>query len=720
MVRQSDCHPGRLAGGYDPRVSSEETQATLEKVEPYSERTQSSAGDSPGEAITFGDKIERLWRNNVGPLLAGAIAGAGVGVSIGGVTGLFATFGTFSVPMAIVGGVVGAIAGAFLWVAVPRSLGVEVNRIADGFLPPGDSAVLRNQQERKVNNDLKSAVEHAFLRGGKSTDKARSWRQELLSWIKRSDNFSFGNVKYGRATGYRNISAYRQYITDVLNKDQGASLDVSCMSPGRLKTMPPGLLKGFSHIEQLIVERRCSVETLPQHMLSGLSQLRDLSLSGNRYDGDEYIGSSYVSLKTLLPHFFDAVPSLETLKLRNNDLTHLPEGVFNQLSQLKSLDLSGNEKLPLTKELAQGLSQLETLKLSGMGLKKVPKEFLQNLPNLKVLDLSHNDLSQLERDDFQGLHSLEELRIEGNKIAALPAELKSSVPNLKAIKVDLEKDPIKQIPEGVAELLLGTPACFPEFDKRYEDRLNPQELADYVEKCDAAERVDRLKLLQRPGVVDGSRTELDLNGLKNLTALPDMLGARQIDTLDLSGNENLAQLPDNLQVKALVLENCGPRDTDSGMGALGRMAADAEKGLSGSSLIGAKNRTLKLPDSTFKVYGSIDLEAPKPYTGLPKNLEEQYRQSQNWEQYYRPAKLIQNLHVNGSVLVARCKELTIPKGVKIQGDLSLHFVNSLAFESDLEVEGHIYVDQELKDKLEGGEVTIPEHLLGKIKVKEFK
>lgn len=82
----------------------------------------------------------------------------------------------------------------------------------------------------------------------------------------------------------------------------------------------------------------------------------------------------------------------------------LPEGLFDGLSSLKSLDLGSNSRggrnglTTLPVGLFQGLSSLESLVLQGNSLTTLPVGLFEGLDSLKSLDLRYNRLRRLTRD----------------------------------------------------------------------------------------------------------------------------------------------------------------------------------------------------------------------------------------------------------------------------------------------------------------------------------
>ena len=106
--------------------------------------------------------------------------------------------------------------------------------------------------------------------------------------------------------------------------------------------------------------------------------------------------------------------------LNYNDLSSLPEDVFDGLSSLKTLWLQDNYLSSLPEDVFDGLSSLEVLPLSDNYLSSLPEDIFDGLSSLEVLWLDDNDLSSLPEDVFDGLSSLEGLWLYGNDLSCLP------------------------------------------------------------------------------------------------------------------------------------------------------------------------------------------------------------------------------------------------------------------------------------------------------------
>ena len=93
--------------------------------------------------------------------------------------------------------------------------------------------------------------------------------------------------------------------------------------------------------------------------------------------------------------------------MSTNDLTELPEGVFDNLHSLENLDLSANDLTELPEGVFDNLHSLENLDLSANDLTELPEGVFDNLHNLENLYLWHNNLRELPDGILQNLSNLE-------------------------------------------------------------------------------------------------------------------------------------------------------------------------------------------------------------------------------------------------------------------------------------------------------------------------
>lgn len=144
--------------------------------------------------------------------------------------------------------------------------------------------------------------------------------------------------------------------------------------------------------------------------LGGLQSIQYLNLSNNRI--------SSVSIPELC-----SLRQLRHVNLANNLIANFTyaEGNYSSsecsLSNVVSVDLSGNKLSMLPEHFLQGLSEVRLLNVSRNHLSGLPANLSQSLANLRILDLSHNLLSNLETDLFSHLHELTHLYLDHNNLS---------------------------------------------------------------------------------------------------------------------------------------------------------------------------------------------------------------------------------------------------------------------------------------------------------------
>ena len=139
---------------------------------------------------------------------------------------------------------------------------------------------------------------------------------------------------------------------------------------------------------------------LPADVFDDLTALEWLDLSGN-------------ALPALPADVFDKLTALTVLYLTDNALTSLPADVFDQLTLTK---LTGND-------LTVCPATLTELYLSGNDLITLPADVFDQLTALTELYLSGNDLTTLPAGIFDQLTALTRLNLSGNDLTALPADV---------------------------------------------------------------------------------------------------------------------------------------------------------------------------------------------------------------------------------------------------------------------------------------------------------
>ena len=262
------------------------------------------------------------------------------------------------------------------------------------------------------------------------------------------------------------------------------------------------------------------LSSLPEGVFDGLSNLQRLSLHGN-------------DLSSLPEGVFDGLSNLQVLDLGYNNLSSLPEGVFDGLSNLQVLELYGNNLSSLPEEVFDGLSNLQSLYLSGNDLSSLPEEVFDGLSNLQYLYLHKNQLSSLPEGVFDGLSNLQYLYLRNNQLSSLPEGVFDGLSNLQVL--GLRNNQLSSLPEGVFDGLSNLQVL----------GLGYNNLSSLPEGV-----FDGLSNLQR----------LELYG-NNLSSLPDSLpegvfdGLSNLQSLYLNGNDLTCQpnLPEGVVVHGVSI-----------------------------------------------------------------------------------------------------------------------------------------------------------------------
>ncbi|XP_028981782.1 chaoptin-like [Diachasma alloeum] len=179
--------------------------------------------------------------------------------------------------------------------------------------------------------------------------------------------------------------------------------------------------------------------------LGNLEKLEELNLSCN-------------ALHDITQQTFCKLINLKHLDLSHNEITEMPSGVFDMLASLATLDLSWNKLIKLPQYLFVARSDrgfvgnsmnLERLNLSHNELSEIPQRVFQNLTSLVVLKLDNNKL--LDIPDLCNLKKLREVNLSGNAFYDINQQTFCNLTNLKYI--DLSHNEIADIRHGVFDTL---------------------------------------------------------------------------------------------------------------------------------------------------------------------------------------------------------------------------------------------------------------------------
>ncbi|XP_044004102.1 uncharacterized protein LOC122849466 [Aphidius gifuensis] len=160
-----------------------------------------------------------------------------------------------------------------------------------------------------------------------------------------------------------------------------------------------------------LIEKNLSV--IPKDIFTGFENVERLYLCWNR-------------LYYLESGTFDNLLNLKILDIRFNHLTSLPKDIFIGLKNLEELDLSYNRLYYLESGTFSNFSNLKNLSISDNNLTALSSDIFNGLEKLKVLHLDYNKLNTLQRDLFSNLLNLQHLNIAYNNLTALSSDIFNS------------------------------------------------------------------------------------------------------------------------------------------------------------------------------------------------------------------------------------------------------------------------------------------------------
>ena len=182
--------------------------------------------------------------------------------------------------------------------------------------------------------------------------------------------------------------------------------------------------------------------------------------SGSGHPIDEPFGHYHVGtresliiggtqLTSLKEGDFDGLgEAISGIFLTQKGLTALPSGIFEGLTQLRTLVLYSNDIESLPGNVFEGLTKLETMALQGNNLANLPDGIFDDLTNLETLLLYHNDLTSIPEGIFDNLTNLQRLELWANDINSLPSSLPPSNNN-HGLELSLAHNELTELPEGL-------------------------------------------------------------------------------------------------------------------------------------------------------------------------------------------------------------------------------------------------------------------------------
>lgn len=174
------------------------------------------------------------------------------------------------------------------------------------------------------------------------------------------------------------------------------------------------------------------------------------------------LSAAGVGLLAINKNAFEEMTQLKVLNLSMNEVSEIEKETFGDLIELEILDLSRNIINAIDVNAFSGLNELEHLDLSANNISVIIDGTFDTLLNLKVLNLSFNRITDLRHELFTVINVIEEFYINNNKLVVINPVIVSDFERAKII--DFQKN-----------------VCI---DTRFPEKLTmTQILLEVVEKC---------------------------------------------------------------------------------------------------------------------------------------------------------------------------------------------------------------------------------------------
>lgn len=141
------------------------------------------------------------------------------------------------------------------------------------------------------------------------------------------------------------------------------------------------------------------------------------------FDGDEGsldLANKNLSNIDLLKGLSDKITELD---LSGNKITKIPEGFFDNMTNLEYVDLNSNHIKALPENAFKNTKKLNWINIRANNLTEIKKDTLSGLDKLVYLELDNNSITSVEAGALDGDTSLKQLSISGNELNALPDHL---------------------------------------------------------------------------------------------------------------------------------------------------------------------------------------------------------------------------------------------------------------------------------------------------------
>ncbi len=149
---------------------------------------------------------------------------------------------------------------------------------------------------------------------------------------------------------------------------------------------------------------------------------------------------------------FDNLPGLELLVL-NGTFNVLPEGIFDSLTNLKSLGIRSTQLRSLPAGIFDNLTNLINFVIDNTPLRSLPAGIFDNLTNLKSLGIVNTQLSSLPVGIFDNLTNVPFIFLNNNQLSSLP----DGIFDKATMWLFLNDNQLSSLPDGIFEGIFDEP-----------------------------------------------------------------------------------------------------------------------------------------------------------------------------------------------------------------------------------------------------------------------
>jgi slit protein 2 len=162
-----------------------------------------------------------------------------------------------------------------------------------------------------------------------------------------------------------------------------------------------------------------NIKIIPQNIFDRLTKLDKLSLSGN-------------NIEIIPPNIFDKLTKLKGLNLYGNNIRIIPPNIFDRLTKLKYLSLYDNNIRIIPPNIFDKLTKLEGLYLYANNIEVIPTNIFDKFTKLAYLYLDGNNISIIPTDSFKHLTKLYVLDLMSNPLVC--CQVKEAIAHVRNIR----------------------------------------------------------------------------------------------------------------------------------------------------------------------------------------------------------------------------------------------------------------------------------------------